>query len=162
MKRLWLGFGVALTLLGSLTPSPALAEERGRGFQTHEIERWRHGEIARFHERDFERWRAGHWFHGERLGRPGWWWVVDGTWYFYPGPIYPYPDPYIPPNVVAEAPASSCYYCPSQHEYYPVRHELSGRVATRAGHDGAGRPVSHATLQTCGAALVDIVAGGHR
>jgi DHA2 family multidrug resistance protein len=25
------------------------------------------------------RWRAGHWFHGEHLGRLGWWWVVAPT-----------------------------------------------------------------------------------
>ena len=126
--RLWLGFGIALALLGSLAVDRASAQERN-GRAPHEVERWRHGEIARFHEHDADRWRAGHWFHGERFGRPGWWWIVDGTWYAYPAPIYPYPDPYTPPSVVAQAPATQApaaqgpagvwYYCASQHEYYP-------------------------------------------
>jgi len=63
-------------------------------------------------------WRAGHWFHGEHLGRLGWWWVVGDGWYFYPAPLYPYPDPYIPPAVVPSS-ADHWYYCPSARAYYP-------------------------------------------
>src|SRR5690242_8322655 len=58
---------------------------------------WGHGDIRRFRDHDFDRWRAGHWIHGEHLGRLGWWWVVDGSWLYYPAPVYPYPDPYAPP-----------------------------------------------------------------
>ena len=113
MLRLWL---VMLALYGTLSATPAVGEEHRGG---HEIERWRHGEIARFHERDLDRWRGGRWFHGVHLGRPGWWWIVDGTWYFYPAPVYPYPDPYVPPTASAPTPSAYWYFCPSQHEYYP-------------------------------------------
>ena len=69
------------------------------------------------------RWRGGHWFHGDHLGRPGWWWIVGDEWFFYPAVVYPYPDPYVPPTAVAQAPAQApaqaWYYCPSQNAYYP-------------------------------------------
>jgi hypothetical protein len=62
-------------------------------------------------------------FHGDHIGRSGWWWIVDGAWYFYPPPVYPYPDPYVPPAVAMPAPApaapASWYYCQSLREYYP-------------------------------------------
>jgi hypothetical protein len=136
MSKLWIGSMATLALLGALWAGPASAQPaRGRGFEGHEVERWRHGDIARFHERDMERWRGGRWFHGEHIGRQGWWWVVDGAWYFYPVPVYPYPDPYSPPQVVVQVPASATvpapppaaapsapqnwYYCASQQEYYP-------------------------------------------
>lgn len=38
-------------------------------------------------------WAEGYWWRGDRDGRFGWWWVVDGGWYFYPAPVYPYPAP---------------------------------------------------------------------
>src|SRR5262245_53306214 len=40
-------------------------------------------------ERD--RWRHGHWWHGNHHGRIGWWWFAGGLWYWYPEPVYPYP-----------------------------------------------------------------------
>lgn len=67
---------------------------------------------------DAERWHGGRWFHGEHVGRLGWWWVAGDSWYFYPAPVYPYPDPYIPPAVVAPS-AGYSYYCTSANAYYP-------------------------------------------
>jgi len=127
MRRLLMSFMAASTFVGTLSGAPALAQPRGRGFEGHEVEHWRRGDIARFHERDFERWRGGRWFHGDHLGRLGWWWIVDGAWYFYPAPVYPYPDPYRPPSVAVQVPPTVTappapqywYYCASQREYYP-------------------------------------------
>ncbi len=95
-------------------------------------ERWRHGpgpgpmagpwhgDIHRFHEHDFERWRGGAWTHGWHEGRSGWWWVVGGIWYFYPAPVYPYPDPYRPPMFAGPVPAGEVvYYCQNPAGYYP-------------------------------------------
>lgn len=89
---------------------------------------WR-GDIHRFHEYDYPRWREGQWYHGHHDGRLGWWWIAAGVWYLYPSPIYPYPNPYIPPAVVIEpepAPAvvappreTVWYYCESSRNYYP-------------------------------------------
>jgi hypothetical protein len=95
-----------------------------------EEHRW-HGDIRVFHERDYDRWRGGHWRHEYHDGRWGWWWVVGGLWYFYPRVIYPYPDPYTPPVVVvqpsaptppvpnAPPPPQYWYYCDSAKTYYP-------------------------------------------
>jgi hypothetical protein len=102
-------------------------EHREEGWREHEVQRWGHGDIWRFHEEDLGRWRGGHWWHGAHVGRLGWWWVVDGAWYFYPAPIYPYPDPYVPPTVVTQAPPPPLtqsspqywYYCTSAKAYYP-------------------------------------------
>lgn len=95
---------------------------------------WQGREIRRFHERDFDTWRRGHWYHGEHEGRLGWWWLAAGIWYFYPAPVYPYPDPYAPPILVtppvvvpqpqppaAEPPPAPqyWYYCASRKAYYP-------------------------------------------
>jgi hypothetical protein len=98
----------------------------GEGWHGHEGPHWGHGDIGRFHEEDLDRWRGGHWFHGEHLGRLGWWWIVGGAWYFYPAAVYPYPDPYVPPVVATPAPPpltqsrpQSWYYCPSAKGYYP-------------------------------------------
>jgi hypothetical protein len=123
---------VVLALLGSAFAAHGIAEERlphregggPGGWRGHEIEHWRHGDIGHFHEYDLDRWRGGHWFHGDHLGRLGWWWIVDGTWFFYPAAVYPYPDPYVPPTVVTQAPPPPSspqywYYCPSAREYYP-------------------------------------------
>lgn len=76
---------------------------------------------------DIGPWYHGHWRHGPRYGRLGWWWVVGGAWYFYPSPIYPYPNPYIPPiagvpQLAAPAgppPQQYWYYCQSNGTYYP-------------------------------------------
>lgn len=99
----------------------AAAAERDRDRDDH----WR-GDIHRFHEYDFDRWRGGRWFHGPHGGRDGWWWVLGGEWYFYPQPIYPYPDPYVPPAVAMPAPAPGAapapqtwYYCANPQGYYP-------------------------------------------
>lgn len=124
-----------LIALGSVFAPRGLAAERPERWEGaprerwdgapggHEIHRAWHGDIRRFHEEDLPRWRAGHWFHGDHLGRGGWWWVVDETWYFYPAPIYPYPDPYVPPGMVAlgppAPPSQYWYYCPSAKAYYP-------------------------------------------
>jgi hypothetical protein len=118
--------------LSGVARAPA-QEHRGRGdvgvreqdgWRGPAGQRWRHGDIWRFHETDLGRWRGGHWFHGDHFGRLGWWWIVDGAWFFYPTPVYPYPDPYIPPSAVAEAPPPQpspqyWYYCPSANGYYP-------------------------------------------
>lgn len=81
-----------------------------------------HGEIGRFHESDFERWRGGRWHHGRHFGRVGWWWIVGPTWYFYPARVEPYPNPYQPsvlpaPPRPAERPY--WYYCARPAGYYP-------------------------------------------
>ena len=118
---------IALLLGSTLTLStlttPVQAAPPDRRWEPHEIQHWRHGDIRAFHERDLDRWRGGRWFHGDHVGRSGWWWIVDGAWYFYPAPVYPYPDPYVPPAVAMPAPApaapASWYYCQSLREYYP-------------------------------------------
>jgi hypothetical protein len=122
VRRVGAGFAVVALLGGGFAARGMAADEHARhAAEGHEFERWRHGEIQRFHEHDMARWRAGHWFHGEHFGRLGWWWIVDGTWFFYPAVVYPYPDPYVPPTVVTQAPAAPAYwyYCPSAQEYYP-------------------------------------------
>lgn len=78
-----------------------------------------HGEISRFHEHDFDRWRGGHWYNGHHGGRLGWWWIVGPAWYFYPYPVYPYPDPFLPPTIVLSAPPQYWYYCANPPGYYP-------------------------------------------
>jgi hypothetical protein len=82
----------------------------GHHWGGHEGPRWRGA--------DLDRWHGGHWFHGEHLGRLGWWWVVDDGWYGYPAPIYPYPDPYVPAAAVTPS-AGYWYYCASANAYYP-------------------------------------------
>jgi hypothetical protein len=90
-----------------------------------------HGDIARFHEHDWDLWRHGRWLHDRHEGRFGWWWVVGGAWYFYPEPVYPYPNPYEPPVAVIVNPAAGSaspppppapqywYYCSAAGGYYP-------------------------------------------
>jgi hypothetical protein len=128
MKRLVAGlFAAALAL--PLLSGPAAAQgrdhdrDRGREHERreHRAEGW-HGDIHRFHERDFDRWRGGHWYHGMHDGRLGWWWTVGPSWYFYNEPIYPYPDPYVPPVAVAPpapGPQQYWYYCRNPQGYYP-------------------------------------------
>jgi hypothetical protein len=98
------------------TVAPALAQRHDERFERRD-EGWRDRDIHRFHERDFDRWRGGHWFRGRHDGRVGWWWVVGPSWYYYPRAIYPYPDPYVPPFAVPGGPA--WYYCPPLQTYYP-------------------------------------------
>jgi hypothetical protein len=88
---------LAFLALSTSLAGPASADYYGRDVH------W-HGDIHRFHGRDFRIWRGGHWRHGYHDGRLGWWWVAAGFWYFYPSPVYPYPDPYIPPVVVNQPP----------------------------------------------------------
>jgi hypothetical protein len=105
---------LATALGGLIAAGPASADEHHRGPE------WHDRDIHHFHEHDVDIWRHGRWFHGDHLGRPGWWWIVGGAWYFYPAPVYPYPDPYVPPGVVAApSPASYYYYCPRPRGYYP-------------------------------------------
>lgn len=113
---------VVLLLMPCLAGS-GYAEERGH-YRRHEAggrTEW-HGEIGRFHEHDFDRWRGGRWHHGRHDGRYGWWWIVGGIWYFYPARVEPFPDPYQPPVVVLpppSAPPQYWYYCASPAGYYP-------------------------------------------
>jgi hypothetical protein len=129
-----IGSVAVVLLLGCAFASPGIAAEPHGGtfgaghwggpgaapWRDH-FEHRRFGEIRPFPHERFDRWHAGHWFHGEHLGRQGWWWIVDGEWFFYPSPVYPYPDPYVPPAVVGQAPSPSTdwYYCASKNAYYP-------------------------------------------
>jgi hypothetical protein len=126
-RKAWI-VGVAV-VLGFTVASPVTAEPHGghaeqfRGW--HEPERWEHhdgpprGDAWRLHDdARLAGWRAGRWFHGDHLGRVGWWWIVGDEWFFYPAAVYPYPDPYVPP-AVAQAPSAAWYYCRSQNAYYP-------------------------------------------
>lgn len=63
----------------------------------------------------FERWHAGHWWHGRYEGRLGWWWVVGPDWYWYPTQIAPVPDPYTPPGMAP----GYWYWCDPYQQYYP-------------------------------------------
>lgn len=80
-----------LAVLAALLTAPAVA-----GAFPH------HGDIRRFHDRDYHEWRRGRWVHDWHDHHFGWWWVVTGRWFFYPAPVYPYPDPYVPPRVVVQ------------------------------------------------------------
>jgi hypothetical protein len=86
------------------------------------------GNIARFHEHDWNTWRSGQWAHSRHDGRVGWWWVVGSSWYFYPTPVYPYPSPWEPAPVVivpqvesipTPPPTQYWYYCEASRSYYP-------------------------------------------
>ncbi len=131
MKRTLVGMILVLTSLPGLA-QPHDHHDRGRheGFERGAPPgHWRDREIHRFHERDIDVWRGGHWYHGYHDNRLGWWWIAAGLWYFYPGPVYPYPDPYAPPVVtppvvvVPQAPLPPqpqyWYYCASARGYYP-------------------------------------------
>ena len=111
-----IGLLIAALLATGAIAGTAAAQERGdRGG-------WRDRDIHRFHERDFDVWRTGRWYHGRHDGRPGWWWVLGNAWYYYPQPVYPYPDPYQPPVAVAPPPGPPrqlYYYCPRPRGYYP-------------------------------------------
>jgi hypothetical protein len=60
-------------------------------------------------------WRSGHWWHGVRGRRFGWWWIVGPAWYWYPAAVYPYPDLYSPPYLVP----GYWYWCDFYEGYYP-------------------------------------------
>jgi hypothetical protein len=127
--RITTAVAVVVLLSATLAARGMAGEWRGHGeggWHEHEVPHWGHGDIGPFHEGDLDRWRGGHWFHGDHFGRLGWWWIVGGAWYFYPAPVYPYPDPYVPPAVVTQAPPPLTqsppqywYYCPSVKGYYP-------------------------------------------
>ena len=116
---------VTVAVVVLLSPSLALRaiaverrEHGGDGWRGHEVQRWEHGDMGRFHAEELNRWHDGHWWHGEHFGRLGWWWIVADAWYFYPAPVYPYPDPATPPTVVTQEP-QYWYYCASVQTYYP-------------------------------------------
>jgi hypothetical protein len=128
-----------------LSQASAIADEHGwrhEGDRHEAHSRWG-GDIHRFHERDFGRWRAGQWYHGWNAGRYAWWWIVDGVWYPYPYAVRPYPDPYQPPVVIVQqAPAVTVmpatppspaapapqywYYCANPTGYYPYVAQCQG------------------------------------
>lgn len=66
---------------------------------------------------NLDRWHGGHWFHGEHLGRRGWWWVVDDGWYGSPAPVYPYREPWVPPVGVTPS-AGDWHHGASANAYY--------------------------------------------
>ncbi len=106
---------LAVALLSALPALPAIAQHRGqdagRDRRGHEHGAFR-GDIRRF---DHGYWRSGHWWHGERGGRLGWWWVLGPSWYWYAQPVYPYPEPYLPPGAVP----GFWYWCDAYRQYYP-------------------------------------------
>ena len=104
--------GAAFIVLG--TVSPALAQ---RHDEFRHDEGWRDRDMHRFRDRDFDRWRGGHWVRTWHEGRRGWWWIVGPNWYYYPAPVYPYPDPYLPPGTAPAA--GTWYFCPPAQAYYP-------------------------------------------
>jgi len=80
------------------------------------------GSIDLFGARDFDAWRGGHWWHGFRGGRLGWWWFTDGFWYWYDEPAYPYPDyvaDYSVPSEGYAPPGEVWYFCYEPRGYYP-------------------------------------------
>jgi hypothetical protein len=112
-----------LGVFAALSSSPAAFAQRDHKQARPAAPQW-HGDIARFHERDWHTWRGGHWAHSRHDGRWGWWWVVGPAWYFYPTPVYPYPSPWEPPAVAivsppAPPPTQYWYYCEAAGGYYP-------------------------------------------
>jgi hypothetical protein len=93
MRKFFILISIALACAPYIIGSSA-ADEHGDFEGRHDRGGFEgHGDIHRFHERDFDRWRGRHWVHERHEGRFGWWWVVGGMWYFYPTAVYPYPDP---------------------------------------------------------------------
>jgi hypothetical protein len=100
--------------------------------------------VAHFSTQDRSTWTGGHWSHGRRHGRNGWWWSAGGAWFFYDQPIYPYPgyasdyyyeDDYGPDYGAAPegqyAPPGtdggySWYYCNNPPGYYPYVQQCRG------------------------------------
>jgi hypothetical protein len=68
-------------------------------------------------------WRNGHWFHGWRHGRLGWWWWCDGGWYWYATQEGDYPTT-ATETVVYDAPPGieangNWWYCTDPAGYWP-------------------------------------------
>lgn len=130
--RLPIRFGMlALALAAFFLSSEVFAHRIHRGPFPH----WG-GNIARFHEHDWNIWRSGHWNQVRHNGRFGWWWVVGNRWYSYPVPVYPYPNPWEPPTVALANPPQSAassppptqywYYCQASMGYYPYIADCPG------------------------------------
>lgn len=122
--------GAALTVA---SPSFAAPVHRDRvivrehlGGRPHAMVRYHRfapGHFNRMTVVDRERWRGGHWWHGARHGRIGWWWYTGGLWYWYPQAVYPYPT-YVSTDASYDyAPQgyseNSWYYCEDPQGYYP-------------------------------------------
>jgi hypothetical protein len=117
LSRAILACVLTAAVAGGIANSAAAQERHDRDWYGRG---WHDDDIRRFHERDVDVWRGGHWWHGRHDGRPGWWWVVGNAWYFYPTPVYPYPDPYQPPSFAPPpAPPANYYYCNNPAGYYP-------------------------------------------
>jgi hypothetical protein len=126
---------LAVVVLTASFTAIADRDDRRGGWDRHDDRpAWR-GDIRRFHDRDFDHWRGGHWVHERHDGRLGWWWVIPtlGLWYWYSQPVYPYPNPYTPPVVVvpqttpgAPPPAQYWYYCDASKTYYPYVQSCPG------------------------------------
>lgn len=107
--RSWMALALTLLICTSISTSMAYARDEYFDYR---------GAVS--HGADVDHWDDGQWFHGDHLGRVGWWWVVGGAWYFYPSPVYPYPDPYAyVPRSEAGPLSNYAYYCPSVNSYYP-------------------------------------------
>ena len=78
-----------------------------------------HGDIRHFHDRDFDHWRTGRWYHGHHGGRQGWWWIVGPAWYAFSSPIYPYPDYSFDTDVSPDLSSGYWYWCAPLQAYYP-------------------------------------------
>lgn len=112
-------------ILALAAPSLALAQphaERGGSghsamVQPAERSGFAAGPVNRFGARDVERWRGGHWFHGERGHRLGWWWFAGGLWYRYAAPVYPYPD-YVADDYATDG-GPVWYRCENPPGFYP-------------------------------------------
>ena len=146
--RLIAAVAVVVLLTSALAAHSLAAEWRGHGegrWHGREVPHWGHGDIARFHERDLDRWHGGHWFHGKHFGRLGWWWVVGGAWYFYPAPVCPYPDPYVPPSGRDAGTASTAHavhiavlvLLPERERVLSVCRGVSGRLEAGGPSDAA-------------------------
>ena len=48
--------------------------------------------VGTFSDRERVAWHGGRWYHGQRFGRYGYWWGVNGAWYFYDQPYDGPPD----------------------------------------------------------------------
>jgi len=112
---------LAYALLGAATIGAAAIATAGSAYS----DNWhfRGNNIRTFTHYDYNAWRHGYWWRGNRGARYGWWWFAGGYWYPYPKPIYPFPNPYIPPTVIIQPapppPTQVWYYCPNPQGYYP-------------------------------------------
>jgi hypothetical protein len=113
----------AFALVGATVALGAIGSAKADEWHDHNHDR-REAHEPRWHGRDLDRWRRGHWWHGPHGNREGWWWIVGDAWYFYPRPVYPYPDLYTPPVVQAPSPPPGAppvyYWCDNPRGYYPA------------------------------------------